>query len=794
MFVLRATDVPQKFDPRALARRQRIEYPKHDSPVLFTLKIDQLNMKRALFCLLALFLLVPFASAQEKLLTVDEIFSPDPAVRVPFGGSTVRVTWTADGRSFRQMRDGRLVRVNAETGEASPFFDDKRFAAALVVVAGMSASDANRISNSITLQFDKSETAILLDHANDLWHYSIATGNLKRLTNSKEEEAETDFSPDGKWVSFVRENDLFVVDVERSREKQLTRDGGKNIYNGLLVWVYEEELYGRGNKRGYWWSPDSSKIAFLRLDDSKVPPFIIPNDTVTDQVIENTPYPQPGDPNPTVRLGVADVLRSSFIPNAGRIPGVGGRLPSSVQRFGDAVRFADLSAYKPEDLLIARVVWNNAGTVVFQALNREQTFLDLNAMQPNGKVEKIMQETTAAWVEVYDNPEFLKDGSMIWQSARNGWRHLYHYDARGQLVRPLTNGKWEVRNFYGVDPDNVWGYFSATKDSHIAENVYRVKIADGTVERISQGNGSHSALFNPTFTHYVAGWSDVNTPAKQRLNKADGSLVRVINENQVDALAQYKLGPADFLNVKTRDGFEMEAMMIRPPDFNANKKYPVLIYTYAGPHAPQVRNGWGGSRYMWFQMLAQKGYVVWVCDNRSASGKGEESAWPIYKRMGELELRDIEDGVGYLKSLTFVDPERIGMFGWSYGGFMTSYAMTHSKSFKMGISGGTVSDWALYDSIYTERFMLTPQNNKDGYARTSVLNAAKNLHGRLLLIHGSMDENVHMQNTTKLIYELQKAGKQFDLMLYPTQRHGISNPAQVHHWYSMMTDYVLRNL
>ena len=751
-------------------------------------------MKRASFCLLALFLLVPFASAQEKLLTVDEIFSPDPAVRVPFGGSTVRVTWTADGRSFRQLRDGRLVRVNAETGEATPFFDDKRFAAALVTAAGMSTTDANRISNSITLQFDKSESAILLNQANDLWHYTIATGNLKRLTNSNEEEAEADFSPDGKWISFVRANDLFVVGVENGREKQLTRDGSKNIYNGSLVWVYEEELYGRGNKRGYWWSPDSSKIAFLRLDDSKVPPFIIPNDTVTDQVIENTPYPQPGDPNPVVRLGVADVLRSSFGPNAGRIPGIGRRLPSSVQRFGDAVKFADLSAYRPEDLLIARVAWNNAGSVVFQALNREQTFLDLNAMLPNGKVEKMMQETTAAWVEVYDNPEFLKDGSMIWQSARNGWRHLYLYDSRGQLTRQLTNGKWEIRNFYGVDPDNLWAYFSATKDSHIAENVYRVKIADGTVERISQGNGSHSALFNPTFTHYVGGWSDVNSPAKQRLNKADGSVVRMINENQVDALAQYKLGPADFLNVKTRDGFEMEAMMIRPPEFDANKKYPVLIYTYAGPHAPQVRNGWGGSRYMWFQMLAQKGYVVWVCDNRSASGKGEESAWPIYKRMGELELRDIEDGVSYLKSLTFVDPERIGMFGWSYGGFMTSYAMTHSKSFKMGIAGGTVSDWALYDSIYTERFMLTPQNNQAGYDRTSVLKAAKNLHGRLLLIHGSMDDNVHMQNTTKLIYELQKAGKQFDLMLYPTQRHGISNPAQVHHWYSMMTDYVLRNL
>jgi len=752
-------------------------------------------MRKISFLVAVFVALASTVLAQEKLLTVDDIFSPDPAVRVPFGGTTVRITWTADGRSFRQMQNGRLVRVNAETGEATPFYDDKRFAAALVEVAKMTEADANRMANSVALQFDKSESAILLSHANDLWHYTVATGQLKRLTDSTEAEAEADFSPDGKWVSYVRENNLYVVEVARGRTKQLTRDGSKNIYNGALVWVYEEELYGRGNKRGYWWSPDSSKIAFLRLDDSKVPPFILANDTVTDQVIENTPYPQPGDPNPTVRLGVADVLKTSFIPNAGRIPGIGTRLPASVQRIGDSVKWANLNAYKPEDLLIARVTWSrDSGVVIYQALNREQTFLDLNGFDLSGKTEKALQETTAAWVEVYDNPEQLKDGSFIWQSAKNGWRHLYHYDGRGKLIRQLTDGKWEIRELFGVDPDNVWAYFSATKDSHIAVNIYRVKIADGTIDRLSQGDGSHSALFNSTFTHYVGGWSDINTPPKQRIYKSDGSLVRTLNENQVDSLAQYKLGAADFLNVKTRDGFEMEAMMIRPPDFNANKKYPVLIYTHACPHAPTARHGWGPSRPMWFQMLAQKGYVVWVCDNRSASGKGQESAWPIYKRMGELELRDIEDGVSYLKSLTFVDPDRIGMFGWSYGGFMTSYALTHSKSFKMGIAGGTVSDWALYDSIYTERFMLTPQNNRDGYARTSVLNAAKNLHGRLLLIHGMMDDNVHMQNTTKLMFELQKAGKQFDLMLYPTQRHGVTNPAQVHHWYSMMTDYVLKNL
>ena len=730
-------------------------------------------MKRFGSLVLAFAALALAISAQEKLLTVDDIFSPDPAVRVPFGGSPVRVTWTADGKSFRQLQDGKLVRVNAESGETSAFYDAGRFAQVLQGALGMTSEQANRAANSVSLQFDANETAILLDHAGDLWYYSLFSARIRRLTFTPAPELEASFSPDGKWVSFVRGNNLFVVNVAGGREKAITRDGSEKIHNGYLDWIYEEELYGRGQKRGYWWSPDSARIAFLRLDDTKVPNFTIADDTVTDQRVETSAYPQPGDPNPIVRLGVA-----------------------FVHSLRPPVRWAKLSAYRPDDLLIGRVAWTpDSRSVFYQAQNREQTFLDLAAANAlNGVSRVLFKETSKAWVGINDDPKFLSDGSFIWQSERDGWNHLYHYRPDGTLIRRITEGKWEVRSVHGVDEAAGLIYFSGTKDSHIAENIYRVKISGGTVERLSQGEGSHSALFNPTMTHYVGGWSDINTPPKQRLHKADGSLLRTINENTVEALAQYKLGSSDFLNVKTRDGFEMEAMMVRPPDFDANKKYPVFIFTYAGPHAPQVRNGWGGSRYMWFQMLAQKGYVVWVCDNRTASGKGAESAWPAYKNLGPLELRDIEDGISYLKSLTFIDPNRIGMFGWSYGGFMTSYALTHSKSFKMGIAGGSVTDWALYDSIYTERLMRTPQNNREGYERTSVLKAAKDLSGRLLLIHGAMDDNVHMQNTTKFAYELQKAGKQFDLMIYPTQRHGVTNPPQVHHMYTMMTEYVLKNL
>jgi dipeptidyl-peptidase-4 len=761
-------------------------------------------MKRLHFVALAIVAFSSFAAAQDKLLTLDDVFSPDAKVRVQFGGRPSGVQWSQDGLSFKQTINGRLMRVDARSGSAVPYYDSGSLSTALVRTAGMKSEDANTAANSPTLLFNATETAVLLNSGGELWYYDIDTRNLRKLTNNREDEVEADFSPDGKWVSFVRHNDLFVVNVANSNEKQLTRDGhegAKAIYNGYLDWVYEEELYGRGQKRGYWWSPDSRFIAFLRTDESPVPKFVIPNDIPTDQAVENTDYPQAGDPNPTVKLGIADVGKAQILPSAGRIPRIGEKLPPMLQRLGDSARFVDLAAYKPEDMLIARVAWApDSKTILFQALNREQTFLDLNAAGLDGKVRKILNETTPAWVEVYDNPMFV-DGSgspdgatFVWQSARNGFRHLYLYNNDGQLVRQLTNGKWEVRNLYGVDSKNGWAYFSATKDSSIAENIYRVHLTGGEPERLSKGDGTHSASFNKTFTQYAESWSDVLNPAQTRLFNADGSMARVINENKVEAMSQYRLGTPEFMSVKTRDGFEMNALMIRPPDFDPNKKYPVLEFTYSGPHAPQVANKWGGTRYLWFHMLAEKGYIVWICDNRSASGKGEESVWPVYKNLGPLELRDLEDGVAYLKTLAYIDGSRIALHGWSYGGFMTSYAMTHSNVWKLGIAGGTVADWRNYDSIYTERYMLTPQDNRDGYDKTSVLKAAANLSGKLLLIHGGIDNNVHLQNTTELSYELQKADKQFDLMIYPTARHGLTNQAQIKHWYTMMTDYLQKNL
>ena len=575
-------------------------------------------------------------------------------------------------------------------------------------------------------------------------------------------------------VSFVRSFNLYVADVARNKEWQLTNDGNARLFNGRLDWVYQEELYGRGSFGAYWWSPDSTKIAYLQLDEAPVKDFTVVDHIPNQQNLETYDYPKSGMPNPTVRLGVVNAA-------------------------GGATTWVDTFKYQNSEPLIPRVGWKPDGSrVVFHISNREQTWMDVNLADPKtGAVQTLFREQTKAWVDTHgtDLPHWLKDGTFLWKSERTGWEHIYHFAADGKLLHTVTSGKWEARTLHGVNEADGTVYFSGTERSHIGADVYRVKL-DGTgLQRLSEQAGTHAASFDPTFKHYIDSWSDAWTPAQVRLHSADGKVVRVIDENKVAALSQYKLSKPEYLTVKTRDGFEMEAMIMKPIGFDPRIKYPVFIQTYGGPHAPQVRNTFNnGMGNGWHQLLAQKGYIVWICDNRSASGKGAESTWAAYRNLGELELRDIEDGVSYLKSQPYVDGARIGINGWSYGGYMTAYALTHSTSFKIGVCGAPVTDWHLYDTIYTERYMATPQNNGEGYDKSSVIKAAKNLSGKLLLIHGTIDDNVHMQNSIQFIYELEKAGKQFELMLYPKSRHGVADPRLVRHMREKMLDFILANL
>lgn len=722
----------------------------------------------------------PARAPATKALTLDALYHPTKKVDFTGSGRT-QLTWLDDGSYVPQaMRpdgdgkitgDGKIMKVDARSGRAEVWFDPSKLAAAIAKVPGLTEEDAKRASRLRLNAFNPARTVALLTLADDLFAYDTAADRLTRLTNSPGTEEFPSFSPDGRLISFVRSSDIFVVDSHSGAERQLTTDGSATLLNGKLDWVYQEEVYGRGTYQAVWWSPDSTRLAFLQLNESPVPAFTVVDHEPYRQNVEIYPYPKAGDPNPTVKLGVVRVA-------------------------GGAPSWVDNEIYGGGEFLIVSVGWTpDAKGVVYQVQDREQTWLDLNiAPYVTGKPTRLLRETSKAFVNVLNEPKWLKDGSFLWASERSGWEHLYHYKADGTLIRQVTTGQWEARTLHGVDEANGWVYFSGTERSPIGSDVYRVKL-DGTGQaRLSQTAGSHSAKFNPSFTLFVDDWSDVNTPPQSRLHRADGTEVRVIDEGKLPALAEYRLSKPELLQVNARDGFVMEAMLIKPPDFDSSKKYPVFQTLYAGPHSQTVRNAWPGAGGLYLQLLAQKGIIVWQCDNRTASGKGAVSTFAGYLQLGKTEAEDIEDCLAWLKKQPYVDSSRIGVNGWSYGGFMTSYLLTHSTSFAMGIAGGSVTDWRDYDSIYTERYMKMPQNNPDGYREHSPRWKAKDLHGKLLLIHGVIDDNVHVQNTLQFAYELQKAGKPFELMLYPKSRHGVSEPSLVHHMRSLMLDFTLRTL
>lgn len=739
---------------------------------------------------LLLFLIATSLHAATRKLTIDDIY--DPKKKISFSGAPQSgFVWVDDTHFFwpRTNAAGDVVAevlVDASSGKEIAMFDIDNLQAQALKIKGVTEEDAKKVARPRSPRFNPKKDSILLTIANDLYVYSIPDKRLTRLTSADGEEEEASFSPDGASVAFVRGNNLYVVDAAGQKEQKLTTSGGEQMLNGKLDWLYQEEIYGRGIFKAYWWSPDSKSIACLQLDENPVKEFTVVDHIPYRQTVENTDYPKAGDANPKVKLLVVGVAAAA--------PGrpEAGETPTATL----VTKEIDLTAYRDADPLVVEVGWSpDSHNVVFQVQDREQTWLDLvRGDAASGTTSRILREKTQAWVEPSPNPQWLADGSFLWLSERNGYRHLYRISRDGARQSQLTRGEWEVRTLHGVDEKRGFIYFSGTEKSPIEQHVYRMKLDGSSQTRLSEAAGSHNASFNPKMALYIDNWSDVTTPARVSLYSAAGKLVRMIDENRVPELDEFALSKPEFLQVKTRDGVAMEAILIKPPEFDPSKKYPVYEHTYSGPHAPQVRNGWGGPGYLYHQLLAQNGIVVWICDNRTASGKGAISAWPLYKNFGELELRDLEDGLAWLKQQPWIDGSRVLLNGWSFGGFMTSYALTHSKSWSAGIAGGSVTDWRDYDSVYTERYMLTPEHNKEGYEKSGPRFKAADLHGNLLLIHGTMDDNVHMQNTIQFVYELEKAGKQFELMLYPKSRHGVTEPLLVKQMRQMMLDFVLRHL
>jgi dipeptidyl-peptidase-4 len=732
---------------------------------------------------LVLLLLLPLPAAAQpppgdarKDLTIADIF--DPETRADFGHPVTGFAWIDEGhyqwaRTDRRTRLTEHLRVEARSGSTEPLFDAGALESALRGVARVSDDQARALAHRSSYVMNGRGTALLVTAADDLFLFDFRTRALTRLTSTAGAEEEPTFSPDGSRVAFVRGGNLHVVELgRRPVEHALTRDGSADVLNGILDWVYQEEIYGRGHFKGYWWSPDSRRLALLQLQEARVPHYPLVDDVAAPPRVEDTRYPKAGDPNPEVRLGI-------------------------VEASGGGPRWVDLSRYAAAEPLIVDVTWSpDSRRVVFQVQDRTQTWLSLDAVEAGTlQLRTLLREKTKAWVERQDDAvTWLRDGGFLWVSERTGWKHVYRYRGDGTLVGPVTSGEWEARTVHGVDEAGGWLYFSGTERSPIGGDVYRIRLDGTSRQRLSRAEGTHAASFNPALALYLDTWSDVATPPQVRLHRADGSEVRVVDQNPAPALAEYRLARPELLRVPTRDGFPMEALLLRPPDFDPGKRYPVYQHAYGGPHSPVVRNAWGGTTYLFHQLLAQRGVVVWMCDNRTASGKGAVSAWPMYRNFGELELRDVEDGLSWLGGQGWADPDRIGINGWSGGGYLVTYALTHSRRFAMGIAGGPVTDWHNYDSVFTERYMDLPSRNAEGYRRSSPRHFAADLHGRLLLVHGAIDDNVHPQNTTQFAYELQKARRPFQMMLYPRSRHGVTDPALLTHLAALRLAFVEETL
>jgi dipeptidyl-peptidase-4 len=434
--------------------------------------------------------------------------------------------------------------------------------------------------------------------------------------------------------------------------------------------------------------------------------------------------------------------------------------------------------------------------VFFQVQGREQTWLEMLAGEAaTGAVRKLWREDSDCWVEAGPEPLWCKDGAeFLWLSERDGFRHAYRYATTGELLGRLTEGQWQIKEVCGVDEQRGWVYFTADKDSPLQTHLYRVPLGGGEVERITRGRGTHDVSMAPDFLTFVTHWSDVNTPPCVFLCDLEGNTVRTIAKSKPQMMQPYGLSEPKFVQVPTRDGFLMEAMLVVPEGFDDEREYPVVQHTYSGPHTPLVRDRWDPREMLWHHLLAQQGYVVFVCDNRSASGKGRVYAKACWHRLGQSELADLEDSVDWMIAQGFADPNRIAIWGWSYGGYQTIYNLTHSKKWKCGVAVNAVTDWRNYDTIYTERYAGLPTTNEAGYEKGSCVAAAGNLHGPLLLVAAAMDDNVHMQNSLQFLHALQQAGKDCDFMVYPRVRHGIEDLQQQLHLFRRFERFLEEHL
>jgi dipeptidyl-peptidase 4 len=731
---------------------------------------------------------VPQDAAAAGQLTVERIYG-SPSLS---GELTRGIEWAPDGKRFSYYTpsaDGTgeaLWTMDASTGERKVLVDATTLRQVLQPEkqAAVQATGLGRVGEKSYL-WAPDGGSLLFIGSDSLAVLDLATMKRKELVSGSKDIVDPKFSPDSRWISFAGGHNLWAVNVETGKTRQLTNGGTVEMLKGELDWVYPEELDCR---TAYWWSPDSTKIAYYEMDEKPVERYPIMDMSSPTGSIEYTHYPEAGTSNPIVRVGVVDVTAAA----TNGVP---------------ETRWMDTG--KDTNVYIPRVDWlPDSRRIAIQRLTRDQKRLDLLFCEAEtGASTLILTQTDKYWINISDDLYFFSDGKrFLWSNEETGFRHYYLYNMEGKQIEQLTSGDWCITGPGGfgpgaashpaVDEADGFVYFISNKAAITDGQLYRVSIADKTITQVTHDAGTHDVLIAPKTFDFVDTFSTANAPPRQDLDSADGTRVAVINKNNVPELGDYHLSPVEFLNLNADDGTKLYAMMIKPPDFDPAKKYPVLISVYGGPQAQSVRNGWGGIGLLWHEMMAEKGYIVFQLDNRGSYNRGHAFETPIYHQFGKIELEDQLTGVNYLKSLPYVDGSRIGIWGWSYGGYMTLYSLTHAPGvFKAGISVAPVSDWRLYDTIYTERYMGAPQENPGGYHESSPVNAAGDLSSKLMMAHGTGDDNVHFANTAEFLNELIDANRYpARLMVFPGRGHPISDRGARVQLFERMTQFLLDNL
>ena len=718
--------------------------------------------------------LTPAQAQQKQAITLEDIWAK-PTFRA---ASVPGFDWMNDGRYYAALENGSLVQHEVTTGKALQ---------TLVSATELTLPGADKPVAVDGYSFNADEQKILFTtgtepiyrHSSRASYYVFDRGSKKLAPlSSGGKQGYATFSPDGKRVAFVRDNNLFVTDLATMAETAVTSNGLKNnLINGSTDWVYEEEF---GFAQGFFWSPDSRQLAFYTFDESQVPEYDMQQWGGLYPKEYRFKYPKAGEKNSVVSVSSYEVA---------------------------SARTTKMDVGPVADQYIPRVMWTQVpNTLSIQRLNRLQNKLEiLHGDAATGQTRVVLTDTNPAYVEINDDLKYLAGGKQfVFTSEKDGFQHLYLHEMSGKQVRQLTKGNWEISAINGFDAKSGFVYFSSTQGSALQRHLYRVNLKGGAVQRISEaGNGTDVVNMSPDTRYFLNTHSAAGVPAVVSLREGStGKLVKTLEDNAKlrETLAQYDLGKPEFFTFKTSEGVELNAYMLKPAGFDPAKKYPVLMHVYGGPSfgsssSQTVLDNYGGANYLWHQLLTQKGYIVVSVENRGTSGRGSAFRKATYANLGKLETIDQGEGAKYLATLPYVDKARIGIWGWSYGGYMTSLAMTKNPDlFKMGIAVAPVTNWRYYDTVYTERYLKTPQENPAGYDDNSPVQFAQNLKGKFLLVHGTGDDNVHFQNSIAFVEAMIKANKDYQTLYYPNRNHGIGGGNTRLHLYRQMTNFVTENL